>query len=185
MPLDFKDWTVDDLDKLPDDGLQYELLNGTLHVSPLPTIKHQAVRAKLGRLLNRGCPPDLVVVSTPAHWQPDLRTSLQPDVMVFPREYLDAERLCDPLTLVVEVLSPYTRRRDLMLKHVKYANAGVASYWVVDPHVPSMLAGNLIGGRYDVVGEAANDQELALKVPFPTTVTPASLVRNWRRFSTD
>jgi hypothetical protein len=41
MPHEFRDWTVDDLDLLPDDGLQYELLDGLLLVSPSPTKRHQ------------------------------------------------------------------------------------------------------------------------------------------------
>jgi Uma2 family endonuclease len=35
--------------------------------------------------------------------------------------------------LVVELLSPSTRRRDRGLKMQKYAAAGVPHYWIVDP----------------------------------------------------
>ena len=183
MPLDFKEWTVHDLGQLPDDGLQYELLDGMLHVSPQPTLKHQAVRTQVWKLLDDACPPDLFALCTQADWQPDLRTSLQPDVMVFPLEALEAERFCAPLTLVVEVLSPSTRYRDLVLKHAKYATVGIASYWVVDPDVPSVLAGVLVNGRYQVVGEAQGDQELVLKLPFPITLIPSALLSRWQRFS--
>jgi Uma2 family endonuclease len=41
MPREASEWTVDDLDLLPDDGLRYELLDGTLLVSPVPTRRHQ------------------------------------------------------------------------------------------------------------------------------------------------
>jgi Uma2 family endonuclease len=34
--------------------------------------------------------------------------------------------------LGVEILSPGTRRRDLITKHAKYAEAGVREYWIVD-----------------------------------------------------
>jgi len=37
------EWTVEMLDALPDDNLKYELLDGTLLVSPLPVPLHQAV----------------------------------------------------------------------------------------------------------------------------------------------
>ena len=47
MPRDHADWTVDDLDRLPDDGLQYELLDGILLVSPAPIVRHQVVAANL------------------------------------------------------------------------------------------------------------------------------------------
>ena len=45
MPHEVRDWTVDDLDLLPDDGLQYELLDGMLLVSPAPTRRHQRAGA--------------------------------------------------------------------------------------------------------------------------------------------
>ncbi len=35
------DWTVDDLGRLPDDGLRYELVDGVLLVSPSPLVPHQ------------------------------------------------------------------------------------------------------------------------------------------------
>ena len=38
VPPEFRDWTVDDLDRIPDDGLQYELLDGMLLVSPAPSL---------------------------------------------------------------------------------------------------------------------------------------------------
>ena len=41
LPHEFRDWTVQDLAQIPDDGLQYELLDGMLLVSPAPTKRHQ------------------------------------------------------------------------------------------------------------------------------------------------
>ena len=38
-----------------------------------------------------------------------------------------------PLALAVEVLSPSSRSIDLVLKRELYEQAGVQSYWVVDP----------------------------------------------------
>ena len=34
------EWTIDDLETLPDNGLRYELLDGTLLVTPSPTPRH-------------------------------------------------------------------------------------------------------------------------------------------------
>ena len=44
-------WTVDDLVDLPDDGLRYELVDGTLLVSPAPTKVHQRCVCRLHLLL--------------------------------------------------------------------------------------------------------------------------------------
>jgi hypothetical protein len=40
-------FTVDDLDRTPDDGRRYELVDGTLIVSPAPAVAHQVVLHKL------------------------------------------------------------------------------------------------------------------------------------------
>ena len=52
MPIGAAEWTVDDLDQLPDDGLRYELLDGILLVSPAPTRRHQRAVWQLGQSSN-------------------------------------------------------------------------------------------------------------------------------------
>ncbi len=56
MPRESRDWTVEDLDQLPDDGLQYELLDGVLLVSPAPVKVHQRAITRMWRLLADACP---------------------------------------------------------------------------------------------------------------------------------
>jgi hypothetical protein len=78
MPRASHEWTVDDLEQLPDDGLQYELLDGILLVSPAPIPVHQVVAGNIYLALRTGCPDGLRVLFAPLDWQPDRRTSLQP-----------------------------------------------------------------------------------------------------------
>ena len=66
-----------------------------------------------------------------------------------------------PLLLAVEVLSPSTRRKDIVLKRSKYEDAGIASYWVVDPEEPSIVAWELRDGRYVEIGRAVDDERAA------------------------
>ncbi len=40
-------FTVEDLDAMPDDGRRYELIDGTLLVSPAPRWEHQHASVKL------------------------------------------------------------------------------------------------------------------------------------------
>lgn len=82
----------------------------------------------------------------------------------------------EPLTLAVEVLSPSTRRQDLLLKRSKYEEAGVARCWIVDPDEPSILALDLIAGQYVVAGRATGAEPLTLTNPFSVTLTPGALV---------
>jgi Uma2 family endonuclease len=112
MPRESRDWTVADLELLPDDGLQYELLDGVLLVSPAPVPVHQRAIVRLAVVLDAACPPrGMEVFVAPLDWQPDLRTSLQPDVLVARDEDVEPKNIRRPLLLAVEVLSPSTAAR--------------------------------------------------------------------------
>ncbi|MET0864085.1 MAG: Uma2 family endonuclease [Nakamurella sp.] len=176
MPRESVEWTVDDLDLLPDDGLQYELLDGLLLVSPAPTRRHQRAAFQLGLLLTTCCPPEMEVLLAPLDWRPENRTSLQPDVLVLGNRNLESTA-ADSMILAVEVLSPSTRRKDTILKRSKYEDEGVASYWIIDPEAPSITALELVDGRYVTVGAAAGDDPLTVEKPFSFTVVPSALIR--------
>jgi hypothetical protein len=60
-----REWTVADLDGLPDDGLQYELLDGLLLVSPAPAAAHQRASGNLFFALRSVRPPKLEVFTAP------------------------------------------------------------------------------------------------------------------------
>jgi Uma2 family endonuclease len=177
MPRDATEWTVADLDLVPDDGLQYELLDGVLLVSPAPVLQHQRAAGRLYLLLAGACPPiGLEVFFAPVDWRPDNRTSLQPDLLVVRDEDVDEKNIRKPLVLAVEVLSPSTRRKDLILKRSKYEDVGVASYWVVDPEQPSVTVYDLLDGQYVETGRATGSTELPVERPFPLVITPSALV---------
>lgn len=75
---------------------------------------------------------------------------LQPDVMYIAPELVDAEeqRLVRRATLVVEVSSPNTRRRDLGRKMELYAELGIPEYWFVDLDADSIDVYRLAGDAY-------------------------------------
>jgi Uma2 family endonuclease len=181
------EFTVEDLERMPDDGLRYELLDGTLLVSPAPGVWHQEVAFALARALYAACPPKLHVVIAPFEWRGSRRTAVQPDVLVARRDDLLAveggKYLGAPPVLAVEVLSPSTRRIDRLSKLSAYEEAGVTSYWLVDPdpHTPSLHALDLVGGRYVEVGCPSGEQIWQAQRPFPVTIRPADFVAGLRR----
>ena len=175
MPRDHE-WTVADLAQTPDDGLRYELVDGVLLVSPAPTNRHQIVVGELYLLLRAASPPDVRVMLAPTDYQPTDRRSLQPDLLVARRTDVGDVPVSAPLLLAVEVLSPSTRSVDLLLKRGVYAESGVASYWVVDPAVPSVRALRLADGVYVDAGYAEGDEVLRLHEPFAVRMAPQDLL---------
>jgi Uma2 family endonuclease len=72
------------------------------------------------------------------------------------------DRIAEAPDLVVEVVSPDSREYDLKTKRNDYEAAGVAEYWVIDPHAGRMYFYALEAGRYRE--QAASDNHYASKV---------------------
>jgi Uma2 family endonuclease len=47
-----KQWTLEEVHSLPDDGNKYELVRGELFVTPPPIDPHETIGARLARLLD-------------------------------------------------------------------------------------------------------------------------------------
>lgn len=165
-----------DLVELPDDdGHRYELIDGVLLVSPGPRHGHQVVVGNLHVLLRGACPPDLQVILAPFAVALAEDTEVQPDLLVAPRSQFTETELPGPPLLAVEVLSPSTRRVDLLLKRDRLEAAGVPSYWLVDPDEPAVTVLELQEGRYAQVAHVAGEQACEVSRPFPLALTPARL----------
>ncbi len=169
-------FTVDDLEAMPDDGNRYELIDGTLVVSPAPGRRHQRVMFKLAIVLEENCPAGLEVLPAPFAVRVSPSTELQPDILVAREEDLTDKLLPGPPTLAVEVLSPSGVINDLNNKKAAYERMGVPSYWVVDPQQPSIIVFELVDGKYDQVAEVKDGDTLEVSRPFPVRVTPKQLL---------
>lgn len=132
-----------------------ELQEGVLIVSPSPRKLHQTAGLKLAMLLAAHMPdglelvPDFDVI-VEAGFPPTVR---RPDLIIVPVTAPD-EVTADRVLLIVEILSPGTRRQDLVTKRSEYADAGIPHYWIVDlDGGPSIEVLRLEDGAYagDVV----------------------------------
>jgi Uma2 family endonuclease len=166
--------TVDDLELMPDDGHRYELVDGTLIVSPAPSLRHQVVHANLMRILQQACPEGLRVLSAPLDVVLAGDTSVQPDLLVVPSDLPGPEVTAVP-ALAVEILSPSSRLIDLNLKRARYERAGVPTYWVVDPDDLRLTAWELSGGRYVEAADLAGSESWTAVRPFPVSIVPGAL----------
>ncbi len=127
-------WTLADLETLPDDGQRYELVDGGLVVTPAPTQRHQDHGDDLSEQLKAAAPTGWRVrTEYPLPFAED--TQRIPDVVVYrwpltqPRA--DARNPLGPadVGLLVEVVSPRTRRTDRFAKPGEYADAGIGLFW--------------------------------------------------------
>jgi Uma2 family endonuclease len=180
-PRDGREFTIEDLDRMPDDGHRYELLDGSLIVSPAPGLPHQRVAVMLIVLLELACPDDLVVFpNVNVRFAP--LSALEPDAVVARPPGVSGPRLVDPPLLVAEILSPDSALRDLNLKKAAYERFGVPSYWVIDPDLdrPSLTAFELADGGYAEVAHVAGDQFFTAQRPFAVEIAPSRLVAKLR-----
>lgn len=132
-------WTLAEVQRLPDDGNKYELVRGELFVTPAPSNEHETIAAKLSEILTPYVRAQrLGHVFHPRAVVRYRGSEVEPDLMVraeHPRpKGTDKDWNRAPIPIhVVEIASPYTRRRDANEKRSLYLEAGVAEYWIVDP----------------------------------------------------
>lgn len=141
--------TLDDYLALPDD-VRAELLDGELYVTPAPGTPHQRMVGALFRRLadevERLAAGEVFVAPCDVH----LPTGdvVQPDVFVVLAGQADVvheDGIHGTPALVIEVLSPVHPERDRIVKRWRYAAAGVAEYWIVDPALRSVEVFRLQG----------------------------------------
>jgi len=171
------DWTVDDLDALPEDGLRYELVDGVLLVSAAPSYLHQLALTNLIVLLATRCPHPLQTLVAPVDVRFSPTRQLQPDLIVLPDQQRGGPDVRPVPLLVVEVLSPSTRAVDLTLKRHVFEQGGIASYWLLDPLAPSLTVLELVDGAFVETVVVVGEQGYDAVRPFPVRVVPADLVR--------
>jgi len=177
-PTISRPFTVHDLDRMPDDGRRYELVDGVLIVSPAPANPHQFVVGELLFVLRQICPRGLRVLPGPAV-RMSAETELIPDLVVARFEHIGGVRITDPPLLAVEVRSPSAALVDLNIKKAVYERFGIEAYWIVVPDVdkPELIVFELRDGRYEQVVHVAADEPFVASKPFPVELIPSQLVR--------
>ena len=165
-----------DLEDTPDDGHRYELIDGVFIVSPSPALPHQDVVGSPYLLLRAACPPELKVILAPFDVALADDTVLIPELLVSPRSQFTRRELPGPPLLAVEVLSPSTRRFDLLLKRDRLQQAGAASYWLIDPDEPSVIVLELRAGVYEQVVHLHGDEAFDVALPFSMHLVSSALL---------
>ena len=159
-----------------DQGARRELVDGVLIVSPFASARHALAAQRLNHALSAVCPPDLLVLGT-INVDQEPATNLQPDLVVIHATDLDLPPTQLRPLLVVEILSPSTRRFDQTVKRQIYAEMGIPSYWLVDITIPSIDVLELAeDGTYGVTTRISGADQVRLEKPFTVDLRATDLL---------
>jgi Uma2 family endonuclease len=142
-----------------DDDRRWELIDGiAFNMTPAPSRKHQQVSMELAVqianfLKGKQCevyaaPFD---VRLPEKDEPDdeIKTVVQPDISVIcDKTKLDDRGCRGAPDLIIEIVSPFTARKDLKDKMFLYERCGVKEYWIVHPEEKILMRYKLENNRY-------------------------------------
>ena len=162
--------TYDDFVLFPDDGKRHELIDGEHYVTPSPVTKHQRIVVRLvtalGSFLENK--PLGEIFAAPFDVILSRADVVQPDILYVSRDR--SEIVTDPNVqgapdLVVEVLSPGTRRRDLGIKRRLYERSGIREYWIVDPDRETVAVLRRRDGQFAEAVPFSRDGAACLETP--------------------
>lgn len=131
-------WTYEDLLALGEDRFRHEIIDGVHFMSAAPNLRHQRIVRDLGYVIHAwlkrhpigemwGLAVDVVFTK---------HDVVEPDIIYVSnerREILTDANIQGAPDLVVEVLSPSTRKWDEIDKRRLYAEKNVPEFWIIDP----------------------------------------------------
>ncbi|MGI5164330.1 Uma2 family endonuclease [Spirillospora sp. CA-253888] len=182
-------YTIHDIIELNQDRWpRYEVLGGTLVVSPAPMSDHQIFSDNLQTLLAVNAPDREITLSAPNLRLVKDENGVIPDLVVFPPETDTVRRTwveADETLAVVEIVSPGNRLNDRVTKPVVYAESGIPCYVRVElapfpgqggGRLPIVLVHELRMGVYQEVERLTAGEPGTLALPFPVSFDPADLL---------
>ena len=167
QPAPLAKLTYNDFLLFPDDGERHELVGGDHYVTPSPSLRHQTISGRLHRTIGRylddhpvgeiwAAPLD-VVLSQVDVVEPDLIYVSNARASVLTKQNIQGVP-----DLVVEILSPNTRKMDEVVKRRAYERFGVPEYWVVDPELNLIKVYVLRDARFERAAEFLSDEDAIL-----------------------
>ena len=163
-------FTYEDFLNFPDDGKRHEIIDGEHYVTPSPNTKHQAVSLNLAVLIAtylRQHPIGRVFTAPYDVVFSDLDI-VEPDLLYISRERLDVltdKHVRGSPNLVIEILSPGTRRTDEVTKRKLYERFAVSEYWIVDPELDEIKVYRRVDNAFVRVAELTAEKMDVLTTP--------------------
>lgn len=171
-------YTIEDILDLPRESPRVELVDGRMLPSPSPQLLHQNIAFLLCAWLRTHAPADRYRAAFAVGVAIALNRSREPDVLLLDASVDQHQHFFAPdqVALVVEIVSPGTKRDDRITKPAEYAAAGIRHYWRVEPDPLHVYAYRLgVTGHYDLVADSAEllevDEPFPIKLPI-SEITP-------------
>jgi Uma2 family endonuclease len=130
--------TYDDYVLFPDDGRRHELIDGKHYVTPSPNLRHQVLTGRLYFEIesylrqHKGVGQVFIARLDVVFTKWDV---VEPDLLYVAKDRSDILtelNVQGAPSLVIEILSPGTRRMDEQRKRLLFDRGGVREYWIVD-----------------------------------------------------
>jgi Uma2 family endonuclease len=157
------EWTYEDWLKFPADGWTYEIIDGVLHMTPPPAIKHQDASGELFAAMRTYANENDLgkVLAAPCGVRlPNQPVPVEPDILFVKKERLSmigAQHVAGAPDLIIEILSPSNAHYDRQTKFELYQAAGVLEYWLVDYEAKTVECFTLVDGAYSLAGRYTGD----------------------------
>ncbi len=131
-------YTIDDIYALPD-GQRAELIDGQIYNMAPPKRLHQKLISELTQSIgsyiksqNGSC--EVYPAPFAVFLNDDDKNYVEPDLSVICDKSKLDDRGCNGAPdLIIEVVSPSSRKLDYSIKNALYMEAGVREYWIIDP----------------------------------------------------
>ncbi len=163
--------TYEDFLLFPDDGQRHELIDGEHYVTPSPALRHQELSRRLVRsliLYQEGHPGGRLFYA-PLDCVFTNLDIVEPDVLFVTDDQLHIlteKHIRGAPALVVEILSPATRKVDERTKRQLYDRVGVREYWLVDPEANAITVDRRAeNGAFPLAAELSASRDDVLTTP--------------------
>ncbi|MFW5991987.1 MAG: Uma2 family endonuclease [Halanaerobiaceae bacterium] len=157
-PDESKKYTYRDYLELPEEpGYKFEVLEGMLVKEPSPNVLHQRVSRRLLQILKdyfRKVDPDGEIFYAPLDVTFNETNVVQPDILYISgeqKEIIKEKRIKGSPLLVIEIISPYSSRKDRVQKMNIYRKEGVQHYWLVNPEEKTFESFVLRDNTYSLI----------------------------------